>query len=319
MRMDEPAGLARVKDRAERRMSKLATPGATAARFLGVVLLLAAYAKAIDPHGFAVRARDVVPLPAALAYPGALAVIGFEAGLGAALLGGSRRPFVLFLTSATFLAFVGIVAWQLIRPGGPAACGCFGPLFERTPRQALYEDVAFAALSGLSWFGRPVRPGVLRRGPSLLGAGAGVALALCAPWLPLDDHATALAPGASVEATQLDGIIPELRTGRHLVLLLDRADATTRARIAQLNERLKLPHGGTAVWGVADDDPELAAAFLWLAGPAFEVRSAPPRMLRRLYRTLPRSALFDGGRVVATWNGFPADATLDTLARGDLP
>ena len=299
-------------------MSKLRMPGALAARFLGAVLLVAAYAKAIDPHGFAVRLRDM-PVSSALAYPGALVVIAFEAGLGAALLGGSRHPVVLLLGNVTFLLFVGIVLWQLVRPGAAPGCGCFGQLLERTPRQALYEDLAFVALSGLAWLGRTARSNVLRRGPSVLGAGAGVALALCAPWLPLDDQATALAPGATVESTQLDRIVPELRAGRHLVLLLDRADPTTRTRIAHLNERLKLPRGATAVWGVADDDPELAAAFLWSAGPAFEVRSAPPRILRRLYRTLPRSALVDGGRVVATWSGFPSDATLDALARGELP
>ncbi|HLK11156.1 MAG TPA: MauE/DoxX family redox-associated membrane protein [Candidatus Binatia bacterium] len=300
-------------------MAKLGTLGPAVARLLGAVLLLAAYAKAIDPQGAAERLRDVLPVPSAIAYPGALGVVAFEGGLGAALLGGSRRRGVLLLGSATFLAFVAIVAWQLVRPGGPAACGCFGQLLERTPWQALYEDVGFAALSGLAWLGGPQAPGVRPGWPSALGAGAGVAFALCAPWLPLDDHATALAPGVTVEATQLDRIVPELRTGRNLVLLLDRADAATRARIPHLNERLKLPHGGTPVWGVADDDPALAAAFLWSAGPAFEVRSAPPPLLRRLYRTLPRSALVDGGRVVATWTGFPPDATLDALARGDPP
>jgi methylamine utilization protein MauE len=300
-----------------RGMSKLQVPGAVAGYLLGGVLLLAAYAKAIDPHGFAVRLRDL-PVFAAVAYPGALVVIAFESGLGAALLGGSRHPFVLLLTTATFLFFVGIVAWQLGRPEGATACGCFGHLLERTPRQALYEDVGFVALSGLSWVAPPAPSGVLRWGPSAVGATTGVALALCAPWLPLDDQATALAPGATLEATQLDAIFPELRAGRHLVLLIDRADPATRERIVQLNKRLKLPHGATTVWGVADDDPELAAEFLWVAGPAFEVRSAPPRMLRRLYRTLPRSALIDGGRVVETWSGFPPDVTLDALARGEL-
>jgi hypothetical protein len=182
----------------------------------------------------------------------------------------------------------------------------------------LYEDVGFVALSGIAWLGRP-RPGVLRWGASLLGAGAGLALAVSAPSLPLDDHATALAPGATVEATQLDQIVPELRAGRHLVLLLDRAAPATRARIPDLNEHLQLPRGATPVVGFADDDPELASAFLWTAGPAFEVHGAPPRLLRRLYRTLPRTALFDGGQVIATWTGFPSDAVLDALARGELP
>jgi len=301
-------------------MSKLGRVlGQTSARLLGAVLLLAAYAKAIDPAGFAVRLYEMLPVPAAAAYACGLAVVAFEAGLGAALLAGARHRRVLLLTSATFLVFVGIVAWQLVRPGEAASCGCFGQLLERTPWHALYEDVGFAALSGLAWVGGTAPPAVQRWGPGVLGAGAGVVLALCAPWLPLDDHATALAPGVTVAATRLDEIVPELRTGRHLVLLLDRADPATRARIVPLNERLKLPGGPTPVWGVADDDRALATEFLWSAGPAFEVRSAPPRMLRRLYRALPRSALIDGGHVVATWSGFPSDATLDVLARGELP
>jgi hypothetical protein len=292
--------------------------GTVAGRVLGGVLVLAAYAKALDPHGFAVQLRDF-QVPAAITYPGALFIIAFESALGAALLGGSRHRYVLVVTNATFLLFVGTVAWALLRPEGISTCGCFGNLLERTPRQAFVEDVAFVALSGLAWLGRTARSDVLRRWPSAVGVAGSVALALCAPWLPLDDQATALAPGVTVEATQLDRVIPELRTGRHLVLLLDRADAATRERVAHLNERLKLPHGGTTVWGVADDDPGLAAEFLWSAGPAFEVRGALPRMLRRLYRTLPRSALIDGGHVMRTWSGFPSDVTLDALARGDLP
>jgi hypothetical protein len=298
---------------------KLGALGPVAARLLGVVLLVAAYAKALDARGAAARLRDLLPVPAGLAYPAALAVIAFEAGLGAALLAAPRNRRILVVGSATFLGFVAVVAWQLVRPEGAAACGCFGQLLERTPRQAFYEDLGLAGLSGLAWLGDPAPPGARRPWAGVLGACAGVAFALTAPWLPLDDHATALAPGVAIEATQLDRLIPELRTGRHLVLLLDRADPTTRARIPHLNARLGLPRSGTPVWGVADDDPDLATAFLWSAGPAFEVRGAPPQMLRRLYRTLPRSALVDGGRVVATWSGFPPDAALDALARGELP
>ena len=301
-------------------MSKLGgILGPASARVLGAVLLLAAYAKAIDPAGFATSLRDLLPVPVTAAHVWGLLVIAFEAGLGTVLLFGARDRRVLLLTNATFLTFVGIVAWQLVRPGEATACGCFGQLLERTPRQALFEDLGFAALSGLAWIGGGTRPGTQRRAPGIVGAGAGMVLALLAPWLPLDDHATALAPGVTIAATQLDQIIPELQTGRQLVLLLDRRDPDTAGRIPHLNARLKLPGGPTPVWGVADDDPAAATAFLWSAGPAFEIRSAPPRMLRRLYRALPRSALIDGGHVVATWNGFPSDAALDVLARGELP
>jgi hypothetical protein len=283
------------------------------------VLLVAAYAKALDPQGAAEQLGGMLPVPTTVAYPATLLLIAFEAGLGAVLLAGARDRRVLLAGNVTFLAFAGIVTWQLVRPNGATGCGCFGQLLERTPRQAFYEDMGLVGLSALAWLGRPARPRARSVWPGALGACAGIAFALAAPWLPLDDHATALAPGVAVGATQLDRIIPELSTGRHLVLLLDRADPTTRAQIPHLNARLGLPRGGTAVWGVADDNPDLAAAFLWSAGPAFEVRSAPRRLLRRLYRTLPRSALFDGGRVLKTWNGFPPDAALDALARGELP
>jgi hypothetical protein len=289
-----------------------------AARLLGVILLVAAYAKAIDAHGFSALLRDMLPVPPAVAYPATLALLAFEAGLGATLLAVPRHPGVLLVASATFLGFVGVVVWQLVQPDTGVGCGCFGQLVERTPRQAVVEDVGFVALVALAWVGRE-RSARLRLGPAVVGVVAAVALAVAAPRLPLDDHATALAPGVSVEATHLDEIVPELRTGRHLVLLLDRADPATSARIPQLNRRLNLPNGPTPVWGVADDDRELAVAFLWSAGAAFDVRGAPPRMLRRLYRTLPRSALVDGGHVIATWSGFPPDTALDALGRGALP
>jgi hypothetical protein len=296
-----------------------AIAGGLAARLLGLVLLVAAYAKALDPALFATQIVDLVPVPPSLAYAAAIAAIGFEGGLGAALLAGWRHPLVLGVTLATFVGFLGIVTWQMLHPSETAgSCGCFGQLLERTPEQAFVEDAVFVVLALVAWLGRPV-PARAHWVPAALGAVAAMAFALAAPSLPLDDQATALAPGRTVEATKLDEIVPQLRSGRHLVLVLDRADPTMPARIGELNARLRLPGGGTTVWGVAADDPALATAFMWSAGPAFEVRSAPPAMLRTLYRTLPRSALVDDGRIVETWTGFPPDPALDRMARGELP
>jgi hypothetical protein len=293
--------------------------GRLAAIVLGVVLLIAAYAKALDPQLFALQLSDLLPVPASLALALAILIIGYEAGLGAALVCGWRHRLVLAATTATFVSFVGVVVWHLFQPSEPVGgCGCFGQLVERTPLQALYEDLAFVALSGVAWLGATATSHAPRWGWTLLSASGGMVLAACAPWLPLDDYATALGPGVSVSATRLDAIVPELRTGRHFVLLLDRADPATRSGIGALNTALHLPGGATPVWGIADDDPALAVEFMWAAGPAFEVRGAPPTVLRRLYRTLPRSALVDAGKVVRTWSGLPSDAELAMLARGDI-
>jgi Methylamine utilisation protein MauE len=303
------------------RMPSLATlVGSLAARVLGGVLLVAAWAKAVDPARFTGDLMGLFALPTTLAQVAALAVIGFEAGLGTVLLAGWRGRGVRALTSATFLVFTGIVLRQMLAPGARgASCGCFGMLVERTPREALVEDLVLLAISGVAWLGPTARAAVPRWWLAALGAVAGVAIGLAAPYLPLDDHATALAPGMTVEETGLDQVVPELRSGRHLVLLLDRADPDTVAAIGPLDRRLGLPGGATPVWGVAAEDPALAAAFMWSAGPAFEVRSTAPAMLRRWYRTLPRSALVDDGRVVATWKGFPPDAAQEALSRGELP
>jgi hypothetical protein len=306
-----------VRDATGARLTSLA--GGLAARLLGLVLLVAAYAKALDPALFASQIADLVPLPAALAHPAAIAAIAFEGGLGAALLAGWRHPLLLGVTNLTFVAFLGIVLWQWWHPSeAGASCGCFGALVERTPEQAVIEDVVFVTLSAVAWLGRP-SPARARWVAAVLGAVVGGALAIASPSLPLDDQATALAPGRTVEQTKLDEVIADLKTGRHLVLLLDRGDAATQARIPELNQRLGLPTGGTRVWGVAADDPALASAFMFSAGPAFEIRSAPAAMLRTLYRTLPRSALVDDGRIVETWTGFPPDPALDRMARGELP
>jgi hypothetical protein len=129
--------------------------GRLAAIVLGVVLLVAAYAKALDPQLFASQLSDLLPLGASLALPLAIVIVGYEAGLGAALVRGWRHPLVLAATTATFVVFVGVVAWYLVQPNEPVGgCGCFGQLVERTPLQALYEDLAFVALSGLAWLGR---------------------------------------------------------------------------------------------------------------------------------------------------------------------
>jgi hypothetical protein len=297
--------------------------GAVTARLLGAVLLVAAYAKAIDPGAFALQIRDLLPLSPGLAQAVAIAGIGAEGALGAALAAGWRHRAVLLATTATFVAFLVIVVREWWYPNAAATgCGCFGQLLQRTPAQAVVEDLVFVGMSGLAWLGRPPAVAAVARGPILatgVGLLASVALALAAPSLPLDDHATALSPGATVGAAHLAELIPAVQTGRHLVVLLDRAAPNAPDLVTRLHRLIPPATSRTPVWGLADDDPNLAAAFLWSAGPTFEIRSAAPRMLRTMYRTLPRTALVDGGRVLQTWNGLPADDVLAALARGELP
>jgi hypothetical protein len=150
---------------------------------------------------------------------------------------------------------------------------------------------------------------------------AAIALGWFAPGLPVDDLATRLAPGRKVEAMCagldqerlcLPTILPELRDGRHFVVLIDvtaegmDAEVESLNRYAQGNEspRLVVLSSGTA---------EQNRAFFWKYGPAFEVREAPASILKPLYRTLPRSFLVWDGDVTETWSGLP-DAMLGAVS-----
>jgi hypothetical protein len=131
--------------------------------------------------------------------------------------------------------------------------------------------------------------------------------------LPLDDLATRLRPGAQAaslcagagdEKVCLDGVVPELTSGRHLVLLADLADESFGKSVNQLNEYAASPDR-PSLWVVVAATPEEKNSFFWRYGPTFEIREAPPALLRPLYRRLPRGFLVQDGRVLQTWSGLP--------------
>lgn len=299
--------------------------GVAGAVTLGLVLLVAAYAKALDPAAFAeqIVAEEVTfLLPAAVV---ALIAIALEAGLGVALVLAVRRLWVLVpaaLLSAFFLFLTGR-AWWLTATGRrteEAACGCFGNLVERTPAEAFWQDLLLLAVPlALAFVGRPrggrtVPP--LRAAAAVLAAVFAAGFAWRAPELPLDDLATRLAPGTEVielcagaepQRVCFDHVLPEVAEGEHLVVLAGLENPELTGAIDRLNAYAldAVPGGAPPLWLVNPDPLEAQRAFFWKWGPAFEVREAPPALLRPLYRRLPRSFRVEDGEVAETWSGLP--------------
>jgi len=294
--------------------------GTVGAVLLGLVLIFSAWAKALDPEGFAQLIVERGLMPASLAYSAGVAMIAFEAALGACLLLNLRRPIVLVPVALMMLFFLALSAWTWVYPTKePSSCGCFGNLIASSPGQALARDVVLFGLALLAFLGRPRRPAAGWR--AALAAAAGVAFgafALAAPALPLDNLATRLKPGVTAASLRIDEIIPELQDGTRLVLLLDRADEKTFGEVARINEKLALARPD-AVFGLARQDDVLASQFQWTAGPAFDVRDAPQSMLKPFYRRLPRAFLVDRGTIVKVWEGIPGDDVLIALAEGRAP
>jgi uncharacterized membrane protein YphA (DoxX/SURF4 family) len=305
----------------ERARPRLYWLGTAAGIFLGAVLLVAVWAKALDPASFAeqIRVEGLDVLLSAQAV--ALIALILEAGLGLALMLGIRRLWVLVPAAVLVAFFVFLTgrAWWMSAHGLREAesCGCFGNLVQRTPAQAFWQDLLLLVPALLlSFVGRDRASGFPKLRTALVAA-ATVAVAVFAwkaPELPLDDLATRLSPGVEVEeicagatddAVCLDTVAPELKQGEHLVVIADLADLEDPAlaeAVAGLN-RIKAEGGDVLVLSASPSEQH--RAFFWRFGPAFQVVETPEPLLRPLYRRLPRSFRVEDGRVTETYAGLP--------------
>ncbi|MDH3403003.1 MAG: hypothetical protein OES32_03445 [Acidobacteriota bacterium] len=306
-----------------KRQRILRLAGLAGAVFLGLVLLVAAWTKAIDPHAFAeqITAEGLAGWLPAMTV--ARIALGLELALGLALVLGIRRRWVLVpaaLLVGFFLFLTGRAYLDELRgvERAAAACGCFGNLVERTPAEAFWQDLLLLVPPlALAFLGTRAAAPFPRRRLALVAAGtlAGLGLAWWAPELPLDDLATRLAPGvetrelcagrpADPDYVCLDALVPELDRGEHWVVLTHLDEEELVAGLERLHAH-SLANGEPRLWLVSDALPEDLNAFSWQYMVATEVRLAPATLLRPLYRTLPRSFRVLDGRVVETIPGLP--------------
>lgn len=297
--------------------------GTLAAIILGLVFLVAAWAKAIDPEAFVeqiqVEGLDFFGLAPLVA----LIAIALEVALGAALVLGLRRWWVLLPTLLLVLFFLfltGRTYWRYEQGlvSSVESCGCFGNLVTRTPAEAFWQDLALLGLPMILCFvGRPkeTRRSVARAVVIALLTTAGIALAVVAPRLPIDDLATQLRPGITVSELCAGGeddpariclntLIAELDSGHHWVVITGLEEEEFLADVPRLNEAA-LDGSDRQLWIVSAAAAETVATFSWTQGPAFDVREAPEALLRPLRRRLPRSFEVVDGVVVATQPGLP--------------
>ena len=292
--------------------------GTIGGAFLGIVLLVAVWAKALDPAAFAeqIRIEGLDVLLSAQAV--ALIALALEAGLGLALLLGVRRLWVLVPAAllVAFFVFLTGRAWWLSAHGlrEAEACGCFGNLVQRTPAEAFWQDLFLLVPALLLAFLGRNRSARFPTARVALAAAATVAAALFAwrsPELPLDDLATRLRPGVEIAALCAGGgenpvclgtVAPDLKTGSHLVVLAKLDDPAFEQSVGALNEQAGR---GEAVWVLSASPEETKQAFFWRFGPKFQIVETPEPLLRPLYRRLPRSFRVQDGRVTETYAGLP--------------
>jgi hypothetical protein len=301
--------------------------GTAAGVALGLILLVGAWSKALDPHAFAeqieIEGLDFLFSSKTVAF----IALAIEAALGTALVLGIRRLWILIPTAALvvfFLFLTGRTYWYFAHGqlDEIASCGCFGALFERTPAEAFWQDLALLVPSLLlAFLGRsgsaPTTPR-LRLAVTVVVTLGALLFAWRAPQLPLDNLATRLRPGTrTAELCASDGetrlclssLVPELEAGEHLVILADLEDPSLGEAVESLNA-YALSSEGTTLWALSAASAQQRHSFFWQWGPVFEIREVPESLLRPLYRKLPRSFLVQDGTVTHTFSGMPPQASL---------
>ncbi|MEO1083732.1 MAG: MauE/DoxX family redox-associated membrane protein [Acidobacteriota bacterium] len=292
---------------------------------LGLVFLVASWAKSIDPESFASQIRGEgleILLPASAI---ALIALFLEWALGVALVLAVRWRPVLFVTSGLvvfFLFLTGRKYWRWSQGlEVEASCGCFGNLVQRPPAEAFWQDLLLMVPALLlAWLGASA---VMPRRRTVVATVLGVVMTIFAwraPELPIDHIATRLKvemdilehciEGAEGVQVCMDAILPELRDGDHIVVIAQLDDATFQEAVPSLNERALDAMSGEApsFWVLTTPDDEAIFSFRFSHGPIFELREAPEPLMRPLYRRLPRSFAVTDGRVTAAWKGLPPDS-----------
>ncbi|MCC7261931.1 MAG: hypothetical protein IT369_05325 [Candidatus Latescibacteria bacterium] len=279
---------------------------------MGLVFLLSGGVKIWEPVLFFWEAVPQVGLIGLGVYTRELAqaamLLGaLEWGLGLALVCNWRPRVVLPVTTALMGFFVVIVGLALYRGGG-GNCGCFGALIERTPGEALAEDLVMLGLLIFSW------RVLLRHQAAEWSHGrwvviGGTALALVVTGvrlLPDLDRLqdSDLRAGVRLAGLKLKGAEVDLGQGVHLVELFSPKCSHCMREVPRMNEwsRTEGLPPVVALTGFAQESPDLRE-FRERLQPLYPTATISSTDFLRLTagHGYPRVALLRDGEVVRVW------------------
>jgi putative oxidoreductase len=274
---------------------------------VGLVFLVAAFLKALDPQSFAEQIAMYGIFPE-LAPVAAWVLIALEVALATGLVL-NLFPRIIPLATIALLVFFIIITFYGMALGLDESCGCFGNLVDRGPEQVIVEDILMMIALVFSvvvlWSHRPRHSG-LRLAGTLAITLLALVVTLLHPMLPVDDFVTQLKPGAQFASWPVDGLYgKDLNSETHVVFLFTIEDPEIRAQVERMNE-IAQQEGVPSAVGLIIDGTEHLTTLMFEYAAAFPVAAIEPRFARPLYRTLPRAFLLHEGEVVRTWSELPA-------------
>ena len=206
---------------------------------LGVLFLVAGVSKAFDPFSFQ-TALGSYGVPEAFHYSIALVLPTVEIIVAIMLLANWGRRMAALASLGMLAVFVVSISYGWAR-GTLEECGCFGPLLERSPAEALLIDLLFVGMAAAVWMDPGKKPLPMDGWrPMLLGFVGLVGLAMTGQFL-------AAGPGGLGAITPSGG--PDMRAvdltqGEHLLYLFHYecpACAQVSPRVATFSRDPSLP------------------------------------------------------------------------------
>lgn len=275
---------------------------------VGLVLLIAGLQKAFEIDLFIRQIRDyeMITDPLLVIFS-AWGLLTFECCLGAALIVNFHPKIVVPAGGLLFLIFISVTgyAWAT---GVTDDCGCFGSWVERTPQEAMLEDIFLFAALMIAWkFNRSFRrwPFFIKEFLTAMGFLAGLSLPVTAG--PLLDRIDTAITGPVKEGFEpfvlKDFSYKDLSVDRHIIFILATDCSHCIEEMDNLNmiaEDKTLPE----VISVCINDQKQIEDFIFDFDPAFEIYQINSNDFWRLLGDgeIPRTILVNDGIIVKKWD-----------------
>ena len=308
---------------------RLASAGAVARILMGLIFVVAGVAKSFDPVVFYWEAISYVELLEASreVWPqlGRLALVlaPLEVLVGAALIVGWRPRVIMPAATAMMVLFIGItaLAWQ---KEAHIDCGCFGALTERTPGEAMVEDVFMLAFLLAAWRWGTVRWAASSWRPArsvVVGAGALTLGLLVLRFAPESDRISSsdLKPGVRLTGLELKGVDDiDLMEGAYLVELFSPRCIHCKNVVPKLNDWADTP-GVPQIVALNEfpQDSPFLTGFIRQMRPRYAIATISGSDFMRLTwrHGYPRLAYIEDGIIQRVWehNQLPSVSQLKKL------
>lgn len=305
------------------------TVGGVARILMALVFIVAGVAKSWEPVVFyweAISYLELLEIPRDV-WPqlgqAAIWLAPLEVLIGVALLINWRPKIMIPGATALMLFFIGItaIAWQ---KEAHIDCGCFGSLTERTPGEALVEDIVMFGLLMVAWRWGRTRWSLAdwRPAPQLV-VGVGI-VAVATMWFrfaPESDRIASsdLKPGIRLTDVELKGVEGiDLSEGAYLVELFSPMCGRCKAAVPKLNDWADTP-GVPMIVALNEFPPDspYLTGFVKQMRPRYTIASISASDFMRLTwrHGYPRLAYVEDGVIQKVWeyNQMPSAAQLQKL------